>query len=60
MSQKAIKANSRVIAYVSEDELIKLDELANAKRVSRSWIVREAVIRLITTEQNEFEQGVKP
>ena len=59
MSHKDEKADNRVIAYVSEDELTKVDELAKAKRVSRSWIVREAVIQLLESDQIPSKQGAK-
>lgn len=59
MSHNAEKADNRVIAYISAEELACVDKLAKSKRVSRSWVLREAVIKFLESEEGPLEHEVK-
>lgn len=48
---------NRLIGYVSREELAEIDKIASKLRVSRSWVVREAVIKFL--EKSRGKQAKK-
>lgn len=42
----------RVTASIAPDELHRLEQMARERRVSRSWLVREAILALLNKQHS--------
>lgn len=43
--------SKRVTASIAPDELLCLEQMARERRVSRSWLVREAILQLLSQRE---------